>query len=169
MNTNLHSKEVDDLKALGFVGFRPITELTLNTAIIPNIQGVYCVLYSQDDEPDFVEPGCGGHFKGKDPNVSKAVLQQSWVSTSNIIYIGKAGGAGKKASLRSRLSQYFRFGQGKNIGHWGGRFIWQIEHSDQLTICWKQLTDEDARSVEGHMIEEFVLKHGRRPFANLAP
>jgi hypothetical protein len=53
------------------------------------------------------------------------------------------------------------------IGHWGGRYIWQLSNSDNLIICWKP-TKQDARDVESEMIEQFKREHnGCRPFANL--
>ena len=60
-----------------------------------------------------------------------------------------------------------RFGQGKNIGHYGGRLIWQLKHSGDLVICWKGLPTEDPRKVEVKLIQEFVSKYSNRPFANL--
>ena len=59
-----------------------------------------------------------------------------------------------------------RFGSGKNVGHYGGRYIWQLADSDDLVVCWKCV--EDSRRVEAAMIAEFKKNHnGKRPFANL--
>jgi hypothetical protein len=112
--------------------------------------------------------GTGGHFKGQDPNVSLSELKDNWVEGTPVIYIGKAGGAGNTATLNKRLGQYLRFGQGANVGHWGGRYIWQLADSRDLIVCWKTLTDDDPREVEHQMIAEFKATHaGKRPFANL--
>ena len=58
------------------------------------------------------------------------------------------------------------FGKGSNVGHWGGRLVWQLADSDQLLVAWKQ-TEEDPRQVEKDMIKEFRNQYGARPFANL--
>lgn len=58
----------------------------------------------------------GGFFKGKNPNVSIQELNSNWIDGEHIVYIGKA------TELCRRLRQYMSFGQGKNIGHWGGRY-----------------------------------------------
>jgi hypothetical protein len=70
--------------------------------------------------------------------------------------------------LQSRLRQYFSFGQGKNIGHYGGRLIWQLENSKELIVCWKALPAEDPRAIEADYIQQFVNEFSKRPFANLA-
>lgn len=40
------------------------------------------------------------------------------------------------------------FGQGKPVGHWGGRLIWQLEDVKDLIVCWKVLEKEEPRDVE---------------------
>lgn len=85
-----------------------------------------------------------------------------------MVYIGKAGGPGKNATLRSRMRQYMRFGQGEALGHCGGRYIWQLSDSRDLVVCWKPTTGEDPRDVERELIDEFKAIYGRHPFVNLA-
>jgi hypothetical protein len=60
---------------------------------LPNTKGVYFVVYPYE-WPDgmFVDPGCGGHFKGRDPNVDIEKLWLNWVEGADILYIGRAGG-----------------------------------------------------------------------------
>ena len=163
------SKERKTLEALGFEGFRAMGELMNGVkSVIPAQMGVYVVLHEDNTEPIFVSKGTGGFFKGKNPNVAISELQDNWVEGTSIVYIGKAGGAGSSATLNKRLGQYLRFGQGANIGHWGGRYIWQLADSRDLVVCWKTLTDLDPREVERQMIAEFKATHaGKRPFANL--
>ena len=60
------------------------------------------------------------------------------------------------------------FGKGKKIGHWGGRYIWQIKDIDEYLICWKVLLDEDPRNIEIKLLEAFRQKYNGLPFANLA-
>ena len=157
-----------DLKAKGFIGFKTMAELMVNPSLISQSKGVYVVLYQGESTPTFLRVGTGGFFKGKDPNVSLSELEDNWVDGTSIVYIGEAGGVGSSASLQSRLKQYLRFGQGANVGHWGGRYIWQIADAKNLVVCWKPLADADPREIEHQMIEEFKASHhGLRPFANL--
>ena len=104
--------------------------------------------------------GTGGYFKGKNPNVTLSELNANWVENTKVVYIGKA------TSLKPRLKQYFSFGQGKNVGHYGGRFIWQLRYSKELIVCWKSLST-DPREYEADLIKQFVELFGKRPFANL--
>jgi hypothetical protein len=115
----------------------------------------------------FLETGTGGFFKGKDPNVPVEVLQQNWVESSPTVYIGKAGDPGKTAALRTRLWQYLRFGVGANVGHWAGRYIWQLEDVDDLLVCWLPLPEGTPSELETTLIGAFRQEHGVRPFANL--
>lgn len=155
------------LKNNGFQGFKTMAELRDNTSLIPTKQGVYVVLYDRQAEPAFLEIGTGGFFKGKNPNVTIEKLEQKWVDDTPILYIGKAGGTGVKATLNSRIIQYLKFGQGNNVGHWGGRYIWQLQDAEDLRICWKE-TSEEPRAVEKQMIADFKNEHnGKRPFANV--
>ena len=153
--------DIDEIKKAGFIGFKKMSELFLDSSVLPDNNGVYLVLNIDNKPGEFLTVGSGGHFKGKDPNISLADLKSNWVDNTKVVYIGKA------TSLRSRLRQYFSFGQGKNIGHYGGRLIWQIKYSKDLVVCWKSLTT-DPREFEADLIQQFVKTYGCRPFANLA-
>lgn len=159
----------DFLLAHGFEGFKTMGELMDGARTqIPARKGVYVVFRESDSAPQFLTEGTGGFFKGKNPNVSIAELEANWVEGTPVVYIGKAGGAGSSATLQKRLGHYLRFGQGANVGHWGGRYIWQLADSRDLIVCWKTLTNEEPREVEHKMIEDFKATHtGKRPFANL--
>lgn len=161
-------KDIAEIKSAGFIGFKKISELSTNPSEITDNQGIYMVLFLDKSEPQFLSVGTGGHFKKKNPNVSMSELRDNWVKDSIVVYIGKAGGSNSKATLRSRLKQYLSFGQGNNIGHWGGRLIWQLKNSKDLVICWKSLTKEEPRVVESEMIQDFVRQFKVRPFANLS-
>ena len=164
------SKDRELLKTLGFEGFKSMSELMAGAkSQIPYQMGVYVILRESNSEPIFMEEGTGGFFKGKNPNVSLSELRSNWVDGTSIVYIGKAGGMGSSATLNKRLGQYLRFGQGAIVGHWGGRYIWQLKDSRDLVVCWKILSSEEPREMEQKMIEEFKSKHSRmRPFANLS-
>jgi len=158
---------IDELKNNGFIGFKKISELFFDTSSIPTIKGIYIVLNQNKKLCDFLAEGTGGYFKSKNPNISIDLLKSYWVDKTIVVYIGKAGSDSSKATLKSRLSQYLGFGQGKSIGHYGGRLIWQLKNANDLVICWKPLAIEDPRKLENNLIQMFVSKYGKRPFANL--
>ena len=146
----------------GFEGFVSVKDLKENfkSGGIPKVEGVYHVLRLKDSEPEFLTKGSGGYHKGKEPNVSIGELRQNWIDAEPIVYIGKA------TELYKRIQQYIKFGSGKDVGHYGGRYIWQLADSDDLIVCWKCVSD--SRSVESAMIADFKNSHnGMRPFANL--
>jgi hypothetical protein len=159
---------LDEIKRGGFTGFKKMSELFYDTSSIPDTRGVYLVLNLIEGEPEFLPIGTGGFFKGKNPNISLEELKANWVQNVKVVYIGKAGGSNSNATLKSRLKQYFGFGQGKNIGHYGGRLIWQLKNSNDLILCWKTLPNEEPRIVETNLLRDFVLELKQRPFANLA-
>lgn len=152
---------IEELKAEGFTGFRTVADMkSSGCRESPPAGGVYMIVRPDDSKPHFLPLGSGGHFKGQDPNVTVEELQANWVDGTCVLYIGKA------TSLKKRLSQYMRFGNGSNVGHWGGRYIWQLENVDRMLVCWKTTT-ERPRDVEKKMIAEFKEQFGRWPFANL--
>jgi len=163
---------VDNLRRAGFTGFISIRELRESKLERvpgdPGDIGVYLVLRVQEGIPAFIEKSTGGHFKGRDPNVPRDILSSHWVEDTPVVYIGKAGAPGKSATLRSRLRQYLSFGNGRAVGHWGGRMTWHLPQSEDLLICWKQTRDLPPRDVEQRMIRTFTEEFGARPFANLA-
>ena len=155
--------QYDELIAAGFTGFKTVKQMNNGgLSSVAESQGVYMILYLNPtgEMPNFLPVGTGGLFKGEDPNVSIVELQNNWVEGTPVVYIGKA------TSIKKRLSQYMRFGQGKNVGHKGGRYIWQIPNSENFVVCWKP-TQEDSRTVEAELIQQFVAEFGKRPFANL--
>lgn len=125
---------------------------------IPSEGGVYMVTTSRTSAK-FLRESVGGHFKGKNPTVSLEVLRDKWVPGSPVLYIGKAN------SLRRRIDQLARFGRGEPIGHWGGRYMWQLENSDDLQVTWK--VDSHPSESEADLIADFLQEFGVLPFANL--
>lgn len=156
-----------NLQKIGFEGFIPIFSLRTNYNLIPKEKGVYIILYPFENIPKFKSTGSGGHFKGKNPNVAAEILQNNWIKDEPIIYIGKAGSASGSATLHSRLKQYLNFGKGKPVGHWGGRYIWQLDLPEDLIICWKPTTEHDPSIIESYLIQKFKEGYNQRPFANL--
>lgn len=145
------------LDAAGFAGFVALARL--DPSAVPTSSGVYAILRASDRDPVFLTSSIGGHFKGKDPTVDVELLRRKWVAGCPVVYIGKA------TSLRSRLRQYRDFGLGKPVGHWGGRYIWQLEDCDRLLVAWR--AEADPRSTEKQLLGEFASRHGALPFANI--
>ena len=163
-------RTIDDLKKAGFEGFRSVEKLREDLSATPAVAGVYMVVYQGDGMPEFLENGTGGLKRKKDkngkvkitnPNVPVSELESNWVNGTCVVYIGKA------TTLSKRISQYLRFSNGENIGHWGGRLIWQIKDSKDLQLCWKPV-DTNPREEEKRLIADFKRQYdGKRPFANL--
>ena len=153
--------EISKYMSEDFDGFIRVSELRNSAFLLPEVAGVYVVLRASKAEPHFLEKGTGGYFKGKNPNVSIAELTENFVYDTKTLYIGKA------TNLRKRVGQLLQFGEGAAVGHWGGRYLWQLVDSDNLMIAWKTTPECDPRTVEAQMIKDFISLHGKRPFANL--
>jgi len=157
-----------DLEQLGFAGFKSVQDLLdSNLDVVPKEPGVYAFLREDESPPGFLKISSGGHFKDKDPTVSIQTLEEKWVQGTTIVYIGKAGRLGKPPTLKTRLRQYLDFGRGKPVGHWGGRYIWQLSDSRELIVCWKVIENQDPEEVERELIKVFREEHDCLPFANL--
>ena len=154
------------LKQSGLSGFKTVKELWQDKSCLPKVPGVYLVL-NPTKRYEFISPGVGGFFKGRNPNVPIQELRYNEVPNSLVVYVDKAGGTPGKATLRSRLGQYLRFGQGKPVGHWGGRHIWQLKNHQSLIFCWKPTPEEMPRAIEQRLIREYQTQFLKRPFANL--
>ena len=156
------TNELDKLILTGFTKGNNIGYYLNYKDALPDTPGVYIIALHDICSPVFLPIGTGGFFKGKNPNVPIQELRKNWVDDTSILYIGKA------TSLKKRLLQYFKFGQGANIGHWGGRYIWQLSNANDLIVYWKPTLDKDPEIVETELIQSFKQSHeGMRPFANL--
>lgn len=153
----------ESLAKIGFVGFRPIKECRMDYSIFPDAPGVYIILRRSNKKPEYLKVGSGGHFKDKDPNVDVTTLSDNWVEGASVVYIGMT-----KTTLHKRISAYMKFGEGRKIGHKGGRYIWQLADHEDLIVCWKEMPEGSPEVYETELILDFKKKHGeRRPFANL--
>jgi hypothetical protein len=152
------------LEQEGFTGFMTFAALRSGgLAEAPASGGVYLVYREDTAEPAFLDENPGGRFKGRDPTELVDVLSAKWVPEAQVIYIGKGD------SLRRRLKQFADFGTGKPIGHWGGRYIWQLAGSAALLVAWREAGDEEtAAAAEEALVEQFKNRYDRLPFANIA-
>jgi hypothetical protein len=157
---SLSRAQIQEKGYQGFVSFGALRKSELHS--IPQLPGTYVVI-APADSPVFLETSRGGHFKGKDPVVTLDAIQAKWVEGAEVVYIGKA------ENLQRRVKEFCRFGAGDPIGHWGGRYLWQVEGSDDWLVGWKRCMEgETALGCEAALLEEFTQAHGGRlPFANL--
>ena len=151
----------------GFDGFATIGELRrTDLRAVPWYPGVYVVLRDALGPPSLVSESSGGWFKGKDPSVALSVLEEKWIDDAYVLYIGKAdAGTRGGRGLRPRIDEYLRFGRGEAIGHWGGRYLWHLADTLKLLVAWRAA--DPAGPVETELLNQFLLEHGRLPFANL--
>jgi len=160
--------DVQSLKQNGFEGFNSIQELKQpKNAFIPKDKGVYLVVCPFGFNPKFLIKSTGGHSKGRNPTVYICEVEKKWIDNTKVLYIGKAASDKGNSNLNDRIQCYLKFGSGEKVGHWGGRYIRQIENSHLLQLCWKPTPDENPGEIETHLILKFENQFGRLPFANL--
>lgn len=155
-----------ELERLGFVGFVRFSDLM--SGDVPTTPGVYAVLRTSVLAPTYLDASPAGWFKDRDPSVPVEKLSAAWVQDVEVIYLGKAtGGANGNRGLRKRLTEYVGHGSGRPVGHWGGRYVWQLADSADLLVAWMTTPGEDPGVVESRLIAQFQAKAGALPFANL--
>ncbi len=101
------------------------------------------------------------NFKGKDPTVSMDVLHASWVHDAFVVYVGNTG------DLRTRIGQLIRFRAGRAVGQQGGRYLWQLNNSEYLRMCWKETAKGKSASEKSDILRKLQDYYGSLPFANI--
>lgn len=156
----------EELEGEGFRGF--VSFVDLRSVEVPAVPGVYLVTWAGPAVPRFLPRSPAGSRKGRDPSVSISVLEGCWVDGASVLYIGKAsGGSTGRRGVEKRLDEFRRHGLGQPVGHWGGRYIWQLEQPDRLLVSWK-ITDgeDDPEDVESALLARFERDYAALPFAN---
>ena len=148
----------------GFGGFLTFDQLRRCIGEVPAKGGVYLVIRDVKTPVAFLGSNPGGRFKGRDPTAALDALAAKWIAGCELVYVGKGD------NIQRRLKQYADFGDGRPIGHWGGRYIWQLADSDRLLVAWMTCgSDETAAMMEARLLRRFKAEHGGRlPFANIA-
>jgi hypothetical protein len=133
-----------ELKQIGFLCFVRFAELPAGD--VTTSAGAYAVI---PEPPELREVSPAGHFKDKNPTVSVAELAAAWVPGVQTVSLGKAGlGVTGRRGLRKRLTEYRLFGRGRPIGHWGGRYVWQLAVADELLVAWLPTPTDDPSNLE---------------------
>lgn len=156
----------------GFMGFTTIRELQRG---IPrskelNQRGVYAVVCSPNYVPSFIEPDKARRNNNVIRPWSLEKLQKKWVSGVEVLYIGKAGTDMSQRTLRKRINDLIRHSQGKTSKqgpHRGGELLWQLRGYQNLEVGY--LPTDQPEKEENRLIELFLSKTGKIPFANRIP
>jgi hypothetical protein len=88
-------------------------------------------------------------------------LEAEWVPGVPTLYLGKAD------TLRGRVEELITFSRerGKNVRHWGGRLLWQVQGHPAFLVAW--VVEPYFAALETDLLDEFIDAHKRLPFANL--
>jgi hypothetical protein len=157
---------VEGLREMGFEGFVSVRDLRRDDCRgLPRENGVYILVRDRDGEPRFNLRGTAAFWRGMDPNVKLEVLAEEWVPGAKLMYVGRAAGAGVRGKIQQRVKRLLRFGEGKNVAHWGGRHVWQLADGYELLVAWKEC--KDAVRQQTALIRAFEARHDKLPFANL--
>lgn len=153
------------LLACGFVGFERFKRIDLT--LVPSPPGVYVVLREKESRPIFLDHSPAGWFKGQNPTVPVAELDAAWPDGAHCVYIGKAGsGAPSGRGLRQRIREFRQYGDGRPVGHQGGRRIWQLADADEYVLSWLPTPGRDPEVLEAQLLRAFVAEYGKRPIGN---
>ncbi len=156
------------LETEGFGGFFTVGQLHAEGCMgLPNAMGVYALLRESSDPPEFLVKSVAPVYRGQDPTRPIDELQRRWVPGAHVLYFGRARGPGVRSLLRQRVKRYLRFGHGRVVGHWGGRFVWQLRDHVTLRVTWKSTGTEDPAPLEARLQFAFRDHYGALPFANL--
>jgi hypothetical protein len=156
-----------DLQRAGFKGFVSVAKLRADSLHdVPRDEGIYAVV-GDGSPPRFLKASPAGRFKGQDPTVPTSLLRAKWVDGAELLYVGKAPrGASGHRGLAARLAELIAFGFGRPVGHWGGRYLWQLAGSRELEVAW--LATATPVNLENQILTSFRASFGRYPFANIA-
>ena len=155
------------LESEGFEGFHLVGQLHAERCEgLPDAAGIYAIVRETPGPPEFMARSTAPVYRGEDPSRPVEELMARWVPGAELLYLGLAAGPGVRNLLKQRVKRMLRFGHGRVVGHWGGRFVWQLLDRAALRVAWNVTGDADAGERIGFILARFVEKHGVLPFAN---
>lgn len=158
----------DDLRAYGFVGFRTLVQLREDSCLsVPADTGAWVVLRDWTAPPKFMPKSTAAVWRRQNPTVSVDELAAKWVEDACVLYIGHADGPGVRDRLQQRIKRFIRFGTGRAVAHWSGRYIWQLSGASALRFAWYPTDKRDSDPLVNRMFKAFHESYGKLPFANL--
>ena len=163
----------DGLMAQGFTGFQTIRNLQRNG--LPrseelNRHGIYAVVSSPSYSPEFIGPDGARRNRNVITPWSFEKLSQKWVPGVQVLYFGMAGTRERRGTLRRRIGDLTRHCMGKTTKqgpHKGGELLWQLSGYEDFELGY--LPTEEPESEERRLINIFLEKTGKLPFANRIP
>ena len=156
------------LEQQGFEGFLMAGQLRHDRCEeLPSVPGVYALLRETIEPPEFMTRSNAAEYRGENPTRPIDELMERWVPGAQVLYFGRACGPGVRSLIKQRVKRYMRFGQGRVVGHWGGRFVWQLRDHSSLRIAWKTLEGGDPAQFEAELQRRFREHYGTLPFANV--
>lgn len=160
----------EDLATEGFVGFLTVGQLHRSGCFeVPDERGVYVVLRRGEAPHRILPRSQAPAWRGEDPTRPVEDLSARWVEGTELLYAAAAPGSGVRHRLRQRIKRFLRFGHGSVVGHWGGRFVWQLAESSRLVVAWRPCAnDQDPHAIVHDLLARFERMYGARPFANPA-
>ncbi len=155
------------LEAEGFTGFVTNGQLHAERCErVPDERGVYVLVRDSVAPAEFMVRSTAPVWRGEDPTRPIDELQQRWVLGAQLLYVGRAAGTGVRGRLHQRIKRLLRFGHGKVVAHWGGRFVWQLRDHAGVRVAWKPCDDPAAECAR--LLARFTGHYGVPPFANEA-
>lgn len=140
-----------------------VKELLKKLNELPDTCGIYIIEASTNQKIEFLPTTTAPEtYKGKNLLYDIDILQEKYNSgDKEILYIGKTT---CRQGLRNRLGSYIKYGYGQEVAHRGGRAIWQIKNSGDLTVYYYEC--EDANGLEQKLLKEYKNKYNVLPVAN---
>lgn len=166
--SELNLETIESMKEYGFEGFLTVRTLRdEDCASVPAETGVYLVVRDWTEPPRFMPKSPAGFLRGQGPTVPIETLQDKWVNDACVLYIGHAHGPGVRHRLHQRIKRMIRFGTGKQVAHWGGRYLWQMSGATALRFAWLATDKRESDKLFNRVHRAFDERYGALPFANL--
>ncbi len=131
--------------------------------------GVYAISAPADYMPEYISPKAALKARNVINPWEVARLATKWVEGVEVVYYGLAG-RDTPRSLGARLGDFLEHGRGNTTDrgpHKGGEILWQLKGFEAFTL-WVHSTSGPPmpRQYEEKLIQRFVDKTGKLPFAN---